>query len=546
MRSCCRSARLGSVQRTQPLLGRASARLPAPLPCPAALTWVEPCPPPVPCSYELLKNSARAVVERHTGGGRRCASQYLTLGSSCPLCDRAGLGCQASGIPPRHPSAVTSPRCAAVNVHSAPPAPPSLLAITRLPGPSPSHPGHPAASWPNALPGAPPARPPPPLRAAAQSPTRCRAAPGCRPSMSACAGVSRTSPSGGGRGGGAGCEWTQGDLFGRGGPTGWRAVHAGCDLQEGRAICQLQRLGPRGHLAAPRREARPICPRQAACNKNAAASPVIANRHTCTHMHGHTHAHARTHLNTHTHTLCRLSDQGGGIPEGMVDSVWQFGFTTSGARGGRLARPARGGSGLRGAGGAPLGGGGEAGSSGEGTGGALGEGLGLDTAPPGASFGAAFSAIEGGSRFRIAGALARPPRAPARSPPGGTPRIWLLATCSAGACVLLKGCRWRAGRLKAGPCVVLCPCITSARPNLRCLPGRSAGSLTVVGGQEAACALHDPHPSPHPALQAWALACPSAACMPVTLEATCAWSTCPGACVAPPPWALCFGRLFRV
>ncbi|KAL4442411.1 hypothetical protein ABPG77_004995 [Micractinium sp. CCAP 211/92] len=95
----------------------------------------------------------------------------------------------------------------------------------------------------------------------------------------------------------------------------------------------------------------------------------------------------------------RLSDQGGGIPEGMVDSVWQFGFTTSGTHGGR---PARGGSGLRGAGGALLGGAGQAGSSGEG-GGQLAEGLGMDTAPPGASLGAAFGAVEGSSRFRIAG-----------------------------------------------------------------------------------------------------------------------------------------------
>ena len=33
---------------------------------------------------------------------------------------------------------------------------------------------------------------------------------------------------------------------------------------------------------------------------------------------------------------------------------------------------------------------------------------------------------------------------------------------------------------------------------------------------------------PQPALQAWALACPSAACMPATLAATCAWLTCQG------------------
>ncbi|KAL4447906.1 hypothetical protein ABPG75_005125 [Micractinium tetrahymenae] len=110
----------------------------------------------------------------------------------------------------------------------------------------------------------------------------------------------------------------------------------------------------------------------------------------------------------------RLSDQGGGIPADMEDSVWQFGFTTSGGRGGRPGRTARAdgsGSGLRGAGGALLGsspsasdfsGGGEAGSSGEG-GGLMGEGLGLDTAPPGASFGAAFNAMESSSRFRIAG-----------------------------------------------------------------------------------------------------------------------------------------------
>lgn len=95
----------------------------------------------------------------------------------------------------------------------------------------------------------------------------------------------------------------------------------------------------------------------------------------------------------------RLSDQGGGIPEGIVDSVWQFGFTTSGARSGRHARHARSGAASPAS---PSGAGGQSGSSGEG-GGLTGEGLGMDTAPPGASFGAAFNALESSSRFRIAG-----------------------------------------------------------------------------------------------------------------------------------------------
>jgi [3-methyl-2-oxobutanoate dehydrogenase (acetyl-transferring)] kinase len=85
-----------------------------------------------------------------------------------------------------------------------------------------------------------------------------------------------------------------------------------------------------------------------------------------------------------TDVTIRLSDQGGGIAESDVDAVWQFGFTTTTTHGRRR-------SGDR--------------SSDE-AGGLLGEGLGLDTAPPGASFGAAWAAMEqhtGMGRYRIAG-----------------------------------------------------------------------------------------------------------------------------------------------
>lgn len=84
-----------------------------------------------------------------------------------------------------------------------------------------------------------------------------------------------------------------------------------------------------------------------------------------------------------TDVTIRLSDQGGGIADSDVDAVWQFGFTTT--TNGRRRSGER---------------------SSEEAGGLLGEGLGLDTAPPGASFGAAWAAMEqhsGMGRYRIAG-----------------------------------------------------------------------------------------------------------------------------------------------
>ncbi len=235
---------------------------------------------------------------------------------------------------------------------------------------------------------------------------------------------------------------------------------------------------------------------------------------------------------------CRLSDQGGGIPEGMVDSVWQFGFTTSGTRAGR---PARGGSGLRGAGGALLGGAGQAGSSGEG-GGPLGEGLDFDTAPPGASLGAAFGAIEGSSRFRIAGALV-----PLLGLSTGR-NCWQLTFVARSCCARrwLPGphhCR-QAGAPAGGACRGVMHAEALPLHARRCLravswgAGRGGGGGGGGGGARLSAdymcpnACHPPLP-PHP-LQALASACPSAACMRATLAATCVWSTCPGACAAWP------------
>lgn len=219
---------------------------------------------------------------------------------------------------------------------------------------------------------------------------------------------------------------------------------------------------------------------------------------------------------------CRLSDQGGGIPEGMVDSVWQFGFTTSGTRAGC---PARGGSGLRGAGGALLGGAGQAGSSGEG-GGPLGEGLGFDTAPPGASFGAAFGAIEGSSRFRIAGALAHTLLGPATSRD-----CWPLALLLRVPVPLVFSRPFPASRSPAGgACRSACRGSASA-----CTAPPRAGATArrrLYAPQRSRPSI-PPHPTP-PHTQALALACPSAACTRATLAATCDWSTCPGACAAWP------------
>jgi hypothetical protein len=121
------------------------------------------------------------------------------------------------------------------------------------------------------------------------------------------------------------------------------------------------------------------------------------------------------HLSTHTLPLrsacCRLSDQGGGIHEEDAEAVWQFGFSTTTNTSSSSSRAHR--SGNSGSGGSSPGrdGGGSSGETGEG------EGLGMDTAPPGASFGAAWAAMEstvggaagggggvgGMGRYRIAG-----------------------------------------------------------------------------------------------------------------------------------------------
>ena len=122
------------------------------------------------------------------------------------------------------------------------------------------------------------------------------------------------------------------------------------------------------------------------------------------------------HVSTHTLPLqpacCRLSDQGGGIHEEDAEAVWQFGFSTT-TNTSNSSRRARRRSNSGGGSSPGSDGGGSSGEAGEGEG----EGLGMDTTPPGASFGAAWAAMEstvggaaGGSggvggmgRYRIAG-----------------------------------------------------------------------------------------------------------------------------------------------
>lgn len=146
-------------------------------------------------------------------------------------------------------------------------------------------------------------------------------------------------------------------------------------------------MGQRGLPAGARAErGRRLLPRR--CLRSAPPRPAARAR-------------APPHPSPHAPDPRRLSDQGGGIAEADAASVWQFGFTTTGRHAGGHARRRR--HGGHGAAGAAAG----AGSSGE-AGGRVAEGLGLDNAPPGVSFGAAWAAMEGSmagmGRFRIAGA----------------------------------------------------------------------------------------------------------------------------------------------